>query len=220
MKNGINYFDKGYIQSIRLRISDKVDKITLGLLCHGFVLINLGKMEDEDEYKFMLCDSWQGVHLMKCKETKFTLDFIYNAIYNIIHSKIDEKTFNDLFNDASNEDWKAETEFLKNQGDWVQEFSSKDMLGYKNKEDKTNFTYTLEIVVYDATKTGGNKIKFIKGKRSKRSKNCKTCKNCKTGKKGKTGKTCKKGKTGKNCKNCKTGKTCKKGKISKRNKSK
>jgi hypothetical protein len=174
--------NENYIQSISIFISGTINNIkNMGLFTHGFNLINLGIIDGES--KFILCDSWEGMHLMKCRKNIVNLQEIIDVIVGLLELNVDIiSKFDDLFNDELKTNWENETKLLKEMGMDTETYSSEKRLKFLKDTTVTDIVYKLDIKTYTLDRIipyllGGrnkNKTKKNKNKKSKKSKNKKS----------------------------------------------
>ena len=187
-KSHTDIFSGNNIQSISIFITGDTDKMkSIGLFTHGFNLINLGFIDDE--YKFILCDSWEGIHLMKCRKV-FNLEQIVEVIVGLLELNEDiTSKFDDLFNNESKTNWEEEIQLLKDMGEYTQTYSSDEIIQSLANKNITNIKYKLDIKTYNLDRIdytislGGmfhkkskrkNKNKKSKTKRKNKNKKSKT----------------------------------------------
>lgn len=168
-----NTFTTNYIHSFRITItSDFKFKLANGtdrirkakLFNHAFVLLPLG------DDKFILCDSWEGIHFMNCRKTKILFkDQIIENITKIIDGTITDEEFNHMFNNDNNTNWSEDIQKLKDEGEYADIFSADSMLK-SIQEEYDNRKNSLTIEVYELTQNGGKKNKNIKNYKIKKTK--------------------------------------------------
>ena len=167
-------FTTNYIHSFRITITaDSKFKLANGtehtrkkvkLFHHAFVLLPLG------DDKFILCDSWEGIHFMNCRKTKILFkDQIIQNITKIIDGTITDEEFNHMFNNDNNTNWSEDIQKLKDEGEYADIFSADSMLK-SIQEEYDNRKNSLTIEVYELTQNGGKKNKNIKNYKIKKTK--------------------------------------------------
>ena len=183
--------NENYIQSISIFIRGTRYNIkNMGLFTHGFNLINLGIIDGES--KFILCDSWEGIHLMKCRKNVYNLQEIIDVIVGLLELNVEIiSKFDDLFNDELKTNWENETKLLEDMGMDTDTYSSEKRLNFLKDATVTDTVYKLDIKTYKLDRIipyllgGKNKSKKNKNKnntkknKNKKSKKSKT-KKCKS----------------------------------------
>ena len=146
-KSHTKLLTNNYIQSISIIIRGPVNIngniINMSLFTHGFNLIG-------NSHSFVLCDSWMGIHLMKCrKKNTLTLQDVTAFMESLLTLSPNLKQFDLFFNDDNKSDWESQTESLKGVGEWTQEYSSEDTISKLiHYEPKSDVKFTLDIKVY------------------------------------------------------------------------
>lgn len=93
---------------------------SVAVLTHAFVIVNHG-----DDW--FLCDSWQGIHKIKCRQRTFK---DLKKALNSIQNKFEVGKYTDadaLLNFFDNQDqtrWKEDIEQLEDDGEWTQKYDT------------------------------------------------------------------------------------------------
>ena len=160
-----DFFKKGYVHSIVLRVSGKNHRI---LFNHGFTLISLTKN------KFIICDSWESIHKKRCRSRLVSLDDIENVLLDILTPTNNIKLFDNIFNDDMKNNWIVEINELKDKGEYTQEFSSEKIMSILNKADINDLKRFISITVYKPSIINGGVQNKKRKKTRRRNKQTKT----------------------------------------------
>lgn len=75
--------------------------------------------------KFILCDSWEGIHFMNCRKTKIlSKNQIIQNITKIMDGTITNEEFDNMFNNDDNTNWLEDRQKLEEEGQEANIFSA------------------------------------------------------------------------------------------------
>mgnify|MGYP005988300333 CR=1 FL=1 len=168
-------FTSNYIHSflitikseLKLKLANGTERIIkINIFHHSFVLLPLG------DDKFILCDSWEGIHFMNCRKTKIlSKNQIIQNITKIMDGTITNEEFDNMFNNDDNTNWLEDRQKLEEEGQEANIFSADLILkGIRNHDEYNNRNNYLTIKVYELTQHGGKKNKKIKKYKIKKTK--------------------------------------------------
>jgi len=166
------YFSSNYIHSFIISIpglktlilkNGLEKKINVPIFHHSFIILPY------DNSTFRICDSWEGIHFMNCREKILTSNQIVNYINEIFNGSITNEDFNYMFNDDYNTNWENDIKRIEEMGEYSTNFSADKLLdGVRKMEQYENIKKKLVIKVFDFSKPkqniGGKKYK-IKNKK-------------------------------------------------------
>ena len=120
------YFSSNYIHSFFISIpaikiltlkNGLEKKINMNIFHHAFIVLPF----ENDMFK--ICDSWEGIHFMNCREKILTSEQIVNYINSIFDGNISNENFNYMFNDDNNNNWQDDIQKIEDMGDYFTNFS-------------------------------------------------------------------------------------------------
>lgn len=176
-KNHEEYFSSNYIHSFFISIpalqtlslkNGTEKKIKLNIFHHAFIILPF----ENDTFK--ICDSWEGIHFMNCREKILTSDQIVNYINGIFDGNITNEDFDYMFNNDNNDNWKDDIEKMEEMGEVSNDFSADELLKNVRKMEKYQILKkNIIIKIFDFSKlkqnVGGKKYK-TKNKNKNKSK--------------------------------------------------
>jgi len=144
---------------------------------HGFNLININNDE------FLFCDSWEGIHFMKCRTKIYNYEELYNLLLDILTPNNTIDSIDNFFNDDNKSNWDEDINKLNQLGEWSDTYSSEYILEKLSSNNLFDIKKHIKIEVYKPTIISGKVVNISAGKpknkKQKKQKNAKT-KNTKT----------------------------------------
>ena len=178
-KDHEEYFSSNYIHSFFITIpafktlvlkNGLEKKINFNIFHHAFILLPV------DNNAFKICDSWEGIHFMNCRNKILTSNQIVNNINKIFDGTISNNDFDYMFNDDDNTNWENDIKRIEEMGEDSTSFSADELLNDARKmETYQIINKKITIKIFDFSKLqqnvgGKNKNKSKKYKLKNKSK--------------------------------------------------